>query len=124
MNWLSLFNSRASLYAVAGLGLLSSFVYVKVSSYKDGYKAATEHQQLLQAQAEGKLLYQQGQKLIKEREEAIKSVQAQVKIETVYRDRVKVVEKIIYDNPKLSSAECSLSDEDFKKFNETLEEVQ
>jgi hypothetical protein len=100
--------------------LICSIMY----SHHLGYNKGVIFQQNIDNIALDKELKQQALKQGLIQQKAIEVVKAEKQIETVYKDRVVIVNKLIHDNPQLNSKDCSINNTDLKTLNDSLDAIK
>lgn len=114
------FNTKAGQYVLFFIIITVSLYFL----YNKGYNNGVDYQKELYNIELNKALKEQATKQEEEYKKALSIVEKEVVIEKVYIDKIKIVEKIVNNNPKIKNKECQISEKDLKEFNKSLDEIK
>ena len=103
------------------VAIISLTYYIGFSAGKESLKTAIDKQYAEAVKLEVDKALKKQNAL---NEIAIQSIKDEQKIEVIYKDKVKIVEKIVKEKSSLASSECSLRDDQLKSFNQELLKIK
>jgi hypothetical protein len=117
-------NTKVGIITTGILVIICSVLY----SHHLGVNAGKEQQNIKQKAeyqlALTKALKEQSDKQKQENEIALAVASSKVKVETVYIDRIKTVQKIVHDNKALQNKNCVIDSKTIEALNKLTEEVK
>ncbi len=118
---LALLNNKYVKYALIMVGAIIFFWFLYNNIYQKGYEAGIDKQKIIQQ--ENEVLLQKHYKELQQKavEESLKTIKKDVEIKTIYKDKIKEVEKIV---TKTEYKDCKLNEEDYTKFVNILEQIK
>ncbi len=118
---LALLNNKYVKYALIMVGAIIFFWFLYNNIYQKGYEAGSDKQKIIQQ--ENEVLLQKHYKELQQKavEESLKTIKKDVEIKTIYKDKIKEVEKIV---TKTEYKDCKLNEEDYTKFVNILEQIK
>lgn len=107
------------------LSSLSLFLYIKYTNninnaYNKGIIEERNRQKLIQIKVLEEMIKENKIKQDEAYNQGVESVKKEKEIQIVYKEKIKVVEKIVEVNPNLDKDLCKLPDEEFEKMKELL----
>lgn len=93
--------------------------YINNRAYSKGYDSGISYQLQIQQEAVSKLLKEKEILQEQANKETVETVKVETKIVTVYKDKIKEVEKLVY-----KYQDCKMDDKDFTEYKEMLEAIK